>query len=190
MGLFDRFKNKAQHDAQVDSITDLTLTSMRPGFLVDYDLKTWEVKAANRYEWGSMISLEWQLVSADDTIYLECETDDETEWSISRPISFRSLGESVRRAILETGDGPDQISWQGQTYYLEETAGGHFFANGQVTGKAAQSDEGAPLLQWGYETEDGSSYLTIEQWGETDFQAFAGGPAHEYQFSNILPPAR
>jgi len=186
MGLFDFFKDKAKRDEQLDSITNLTLDAMRPGFLVDYDLKTWEVKAANKYIWGEALSLEWQLVSASDTLYLECATDDETEWCISRPISFRSLGDAVRKTILETSDAPEEITWQGKTYYLEETAGGHYFANGQV----AMKDEGDPLLLWDYETEDGEEYLTIEQWGENDFEAYAGGPAHEYQFSNILPPAR
>lgn len=186
MGFFNFLKDKEQRDTQRDSITDLSLTSMRPGFLVDYDLKTWEVKAANLYEWGDLVSLEWQLVSSNDTIYLECETDDETEWSISRPVNFRSLGDAVRHAIIDSGDGPEQITWQGQTYYLEETAGGHYLANGQI----ARTEEGTPLLQWCYENEAGDSFLSIEQWGETDFQAFAGGPAHEYQFTNILPPAK
>ncbi len=190
MGFFDFLKEKKQQredrTARLDAITDLTLMSMRPGFLVDHDLKTWEVTAANTYAWGDGETREWQLVCADDTLYLECETDDETEWSVSRPIRFRDLGNDVGRTIRETGDGPEEIVWKGETFYLEEAAGGHFHANGQVS---RPSDDGVPLLQWSYENEAGDAYLTIEQWSDTEFQAFVGGPAHEYQFSNILPPA-
>lgn len=189
MGFFDFLKDKKQQyddiRARVDGITDLTLEAMRPGFLVDYDLKSWQVQAANVYTWGDDKTLEWQLVAADDTVYLECMVDDEAEWSLSRPVRFRELGDAVRRTIVETGDGPDEFEWQGRTYYLEETAAGFFHADGQ--GKTLGG--GVPLLQWGYETESGDAYFTIEQWGETEFQAYAGGPVEEYQFTNILPPA-
>jgi hypothetical protein len=87
----------------------------------------------------------------------------------------------VRQAILENGDPPDQVMYQGVTYFFEEMAGGAFLKNGQGPGRN--------LLRWDYEDEEGENYLTIEQWGEDDFLAYAGRPVQEYQFTNILPPA-
>ncbi|MBW2366658.1 MAG: DUF4178 domain-containing protein, partial [Deltaproteobacteria bacterium] len=77
MGLKDFFKKKQPSDLK---ITDLTLSDLKMGYMVDYDLKTWQVTAHNTYDWGDGdLTLEWQLKSHDDTIYLELESDDEEQ---------------------------------------------------------------------------------------------------------------
>jgi hypothetical protein len=163
-----------------EPLSDLFLAQLKVGYLVDYDLKTWEVLACNYYDWGEGdISREWQLESADDMVYLEQESDDEEDWSLNRKIPIGRLGSGVKEHIMETGDPPDKILFEGTTYYLEEMAGGHFFKNGQEPGKE--------MLRWSYEDDGGRSYLGIEQWGEEDFDVTVGEPVEEYQFTNILP---
>ena len=178
MGIFDRFKK--DKDKGPDPLHDLTLAKMRAGWMVDYDLKTWEVASYNYYDWGEGdISHEWQLKSGDEVVYLELESDDEDEWSLNRKMPFGRLGPEVKESILEDGDPPDEIVLDGVTYYLEEKGGGHFFKDGQGAGQ--------PLLRWSYEDEDGQSFLGLEQWGEEDFDAALGRPVSEYQFTDILP---
>ena len=143
-------------------------------------MKTWCVEARNHYEWGSGDRThEWQLVSHDDTIYLERESDDEDHWSISRKIPIGKLGADIRSHITEHEDPPDQIVFEGTTFYLDETGGGHFFKNGESPGRE--------VLKWDYADDSGKQYLTVEQWGETDFEAAIGHPVEAYQFDNILP---
>ena len=163
-----------------DPLHDLTLSNIRVGYMVDFDLRTWEVRARHHYDWGGRdITHEWQLRSHDEVIYLQKESDDEAEWSISRPVSPGRLGPNIRDHILEHGDPPDEITFEGTTYYLEETGGGHFYKDGKGPGKE--------FLSWGYEDDSGEKYLTIEQWGETEFEASVGEAVAEYQFTNILP---
>jgi len=183
MGIFDFFKkDKGQSSDSLDSLGDLSLDKIKTGYMVDYDLKTWEVEACNHYEWGEGdVSYEWQLRSIDEAVFLEKESDDEDQWSLNRSIQFGRLGEAVKNQLLETGDAPAEIVFEGTTYYQEETAGGHFFKNGKGPGKE--------MLSWAYEDESGGKYLTIEQWGETDFQASVGIQVEPYQFTNILPGA-
>lgn len=177
MGIRDFFKKK---EKEFDPLSDLSLARLKVGYLVDFDLKTWEVFACNYYDWGDGdISHEWQLKSGDEVVYLEMESDDEEEWSLNRKIPFSRLDSEVTKQILETGDPPEKIVFEGTTYYMEETAGGHFHKDGQGPGKE--------LLQWSYEDDKGRSYLGIEQWGEQDFEATVGEPVEEYQFTNILP---
>ena len=177
MGIKDFFKKKKN---DLDPLADLSLTNLKKGYLVDYDLKTWEVVASNYYDWGDGdISYEWQLKSVDEVVYLEKESDDEEEWSLNRKINFSRLGPNIKEQIVETGDPPDEIVFEGMTYYREETAGGHFFKDSQGPGKE--------VLRWSYEDDSGRCYLGIEQWGEADFDAAAGEPVEEYQFINILP---
>jgi hypothetical protein len=179
MGWKDFFK-KGNGEKQEETFKELTLKSMEPGYYVDYDLKTWQVSAYNIYDWGAGDkSYEWQLVSSDETIYLELEIDDEEEWCISRKIGFGSLGAKVKNHIMENEDPPDEITYKGVTYYMEEMGGGKFLKGG--------NGPGHQLVKWDYEDDSGDKYLSIEQWGEEDFEASVGEPVEEYQFTNILP---
>jgi len=179
MGLKDFFKKKQPSDLK---ITDLTLSDLKMGYMVDYDLKTWQVTAHNTYDWGDGdLTLEWQLKSHDDTIYLELESDDEEQWSISRKIPVGQLGGNVTDHIMTHDDPPDQINYQGVTYYLDESGGGHFLSGGKGPGKE--------LLKWEFTHEDEMQFVTIEQWSERDFEASAGTPVEAYQFTDILPSA-
>jgi hypothetical protein len=182
MGIFDFFKKK-EDPGENDSITDLVLDKMRPGYFVDYDLTTWEVTGAHRYDWDGDESYEWQLSSAKGVIYLGMECDDEKDWSVSSEIDLKKLDASVISTAIEQGDPPASIIFEGEKYDLYETSGGLFFQDGQHKSQV----QGRELIVWDYENEDGSRYLSIEQWGETEFKAYSGIPAQEYQFSNILP---
>ncbi len=180
MGLFDFFRKKKRVD-QGSSMVDLALDDLIAGCMVDYDLKTWEVSARHVTDWGDGCkTIEWQLKSYDDLIYLEKYEDDEVEWCISRKVDFHLLGPEVPQKIIENGDPPETVTYEGVSYYFEEGGGGHFFKNG--------TGPGQPMLSWDYEDDSGGRYLTIEQWGEKEFEAFLGEPVESYQFTNMLPP--
>lgn len=160
--------------------SNLTLKDIQVGYMVDYDMKTWEVEAYHYYDWGSGdLSHEWQLKSHDETLYLERESDDEDEWSVSRKIPFGRLGAHVRDHVKQNDDPPDELVLDGVTYYLEEWAGGDFYKDGK--GPARK------MLVWDYEDDNGTRYLSIEQWDEEEFEAAVGEPVEAYQFTNILP---
>ena len=178
MGLKDWFSKKKK--PEVDPLHELSLEHLKPGYFVDFDLKTWEVTGYNVYEWEeSAENREWQLRASDDMVYLELEVDDDRYWSINRKIPFLKLGAEVKQHLQEEQDPPDEIVYNGVNYYLEEMAGGYF----------REGEEGVrrEMLRWSYEDDSGSHFLTIEQWGEGDFEASQGEAVQEYQFTNILP---
>ena len=99
--------------------------------------------------WGEDdISYEWQLRSAEEIVFLEKESDDEDEWSLNRPIQFNRLAPEIKDQILDNGDPPDEIVFEGTTYYQTDMAGGHFLKNGKGPGKE--------MLSW---TENQSSSI-------------------------------
>lgn len=178
MGFFDFFSKKNKK-AERD-ILNLTLPDIRPGDFVDYDMKTWKVGQRGFYEWGEDdVTREWQLVSGNDTVYLEMEMEDEASWSVSRKISFQSLGDNVKKAISENGDPPETILYQGVEFHLEISGGGHYYEDGRPLSQK--------LLKWDYADDKGERFLSIEQWGENEFDASEGTPVQEYQFNNIIP---
>jgi len=164
-----------------DQVTHLTLSDLKIGYFLDYDMKTWEVAAHHYYDWGDGGNLthEWQLKSVNDTVYLQRESEDEDEWSVSRTIPFGRLGTGVRNHILENEDPPDEIEFEGTTYHLDEFGGGKFFKDGKGPGRE--------FLVWDYADDAGESFLSIEQWDDDNFEASVGTSVEAYQFTNILP---
>ena len=181
MGWLDFFKKKKKKEP--DPLTGLTLSNLRVGYMVDYDMKTWEVKAYHYYDWGEgELSHEWQLESVDDTLYLEREAGDEDEWGVSRKISMGRLGPGIKEHVRKYDDPPDEITFEETTFYLEESGSGYFFKNGKGSGEK--------FFVWDYEDDSGKKFISIERWGKNDFEASAGIMVEEYQFTNILPVER
>ena len=168
----------ADKEPELDPL-DLSLADLKKGYLVDYDLKTWQVTSHNTYDFDGERAEEWELFSGDDRCYLQGEKDDEYAWSISRKIAFSALGPEVKDHLLQHDDPPQAIVYDGTRYTLEESGAGHFFPDGRVAG-----DE---MIYWDYTDETGEQLLTLEQWGETEFEASVGKTVKEYEFRNILP---
>jgi len=178
MSIFDFFSKK-DRKSERDPL-NLSISTMQSGDYVDYDMKTWMVKQTAHYEWSANdITREWKLVSGNETIYLEMESGDENSWSVSKKINFGHLGDNVRKAIMDKGDPPEKINLDGTEYYLDISGGGYYYESGKPLSQK--------LLKWDYSDNQGEKFISIEQWGENEFDASQGIEAHEYQFSNITP---
>ena len=90
MALWKKLFGKKDEQADLDPLSDLTLSNLKVGYLVDYDLKTWQVKSQNSYTFDDTKTQEWELDAGDDSFFLEREEDDGVEWNISRKIDFLS----------------------------------------------------------------------------------------------------
>lgn len=180
MGLLDAFRKKDKDaEPEIDPLKDLVLAKLRVGYLVDYDMKTWQVTAYNRYRFNDgETAEEWELTAGREKRYLELTQDDGDLWCLSQKVPIGALGGNVRNHIIEHDDPPDQVTCKGTTYYLDSSVGGKMFAGG---------GHGQELIKWELIDEDDENFLTIEQWGETEFEAAAGTYVEEYQFTNILP---
>lgn len=172
------FGGKAQPE-ELDPLRDLSLSKLKVGYLLDYDLKTWEVTSYATYTFDGAKAEEWRLDAGDTACFLEREEDDGVEWSVSHKIDFAALGGRVRDHVQRHDDPPDEIEYEGVRYRLQESGAGHYHPDGRVGG-----DE---MIYWDYTDADDDRFLTIEQWGEDEFEAAVGRGVHEYEFTNILP---
>ncbi len=180
MSLRDFFKKK--EDKTPDPISGLTLANMKSGYFVDYDMETWRVVSLGKYNWGSGdITWEWQLESHDDTIFLERESDDIDYWTVSKKLSFQKLDPGIKKRFIESDDPPETIVFDKQKYYLSETGGALYYKD--------NANSGREMFKWDYADDTEQFWLTIEQWGERDYELSQGKKVEEYQFSNILPSA-
>ena len=167
-------------ETEFDPLHDLVVQKMQKGWIVDYDLKNWEVAAVHRYDFGGGdIVLEWELRSGTEIIFLEYENEDGEFYSVSRKIPLGKIDGNIRTYLQAHDDPPEQLTYEGSTYYLDEDGGGLFFKDG--------TEPGQEFIFWNYTDEAGEKFVAIEQWGASEYDAFAGIYAEEFQFTNILP---
>lgn len=179
MGIFDFFKKKEEREYDP---TNVRVTHLRENFMLDYDMKTWQVKEMYEYDWGeNYFSWEYKLDSGDDIVFLSVEEDDELELVVSRKIKLGLIDEDVEEAILDTGKPPKRVTYKG-TQFIRENESPGFFRNAQE-----HWDNATEFICWNYYDESEKLNLCIERWGEEEFEAAVGVVVEEFQFSNILP---
>ena len=181
MSFWAKWFGKKEEKPSLDPFKDLVLEKLAPGYLVDYDTRTWEVTAHHYYDMGDGYRVqEWELRSGGELYYLNREEEDGVYWTWTRKVPIGTIHKTIRNSILEHGDPPEFLEHEGNRFHMESYGGAEFYQHGQ----------GSPLpfLYWDYEDENGEQVLTIEQWGDNEFEASAGCYIKEYQFTHILPP--
>lgn len=178
--VFERFFGKKKEE-DVD-FTEPTLASMQVGYMLDYDMKTWQVTACGTYDYDGYIAREWTLRSGDDIRFLEGgEEDGRMLWSLTTAIDLRSIDGDVGEAIRCDGDPPEQLTYAGLHYDAIESSAGLY--------RETETGEGREFVSWSFAA-DGGQVLFINQWGDREFSAYAGLRVEEYQFADILPAAK
>lgn len=172
------FKKKEEASEAIDPL-DLTLSHLKPGFVLDYDLKTWQVTAHHYYDYEGNRIDEWELTCGDDMAYLEREEDDDIAWVLTRKIRLSNIENNIRDHMRNNDDPPDELTYNGVTYYGESSAVGKYFKDSEGAGQE--------FVTWDYLDESEKLTLSIEQWGDDEYDASVGEIVEEYQFSNILP---
>ncbi len=178
---FSWFKKKKEETKRLYDPTQVTVRDLIKGAFVDYELETWEVRAVFEYDWGdNFFSDEFQLSIADDTIFLSVEDDDELFLSVTRKIVIQDIEEDVVSVILKKEVPPMKVNYQGETYFRKSESMGHY--------RNVETDSWAELISWTYFDRNQEKILSIEQWGEEDFEASSGLVVSEYDFSSIIMP--
>ncbi|MEW7292466.1 DUF4178 domain-containing protein [Aquimarina sp. 2304DJ70-9] len=176
MGIFNFFKKD-----KPESVVDFTVNDLKKGFILDYFLKTWEVKNVYVYDWGNnSFSREYFLDSGDESLYLYVEDDDELICSIWSKIDILDISPSLIEIINSTDEAPNSISYNSATFVKISSNLGHCMEEG---------DEEAydELINWTYQNSDNKELISIDRVGEEEFEVAHGNYVQEFEFSNILP---
>ena len=179
MGIFDFFKK--EKDPEYDP-SNLKITDLQPGFLLDYDLKSWQIKEAYEYDWGNnYFTREFMLESSDEVVYLHMDENDELELNVSKKVKIRAIDEDIPEYIIEHEQPPKKIHFEGKDYYLDRESPGYF------SDDPKDDDSWVEFISWDYYDKSEENTLTLEQWGDKEFAAAKGKIVKEFEFSNILP---
>jgi hypothetical protein len=172
-------KNKEEEQPAFDP-TNLKITDLRKGFILDYDSKSWEVVKEYEYDWGdNFFTLEFQIKSADSLAYLNVEEDDEIEITVCKAVDINNIDKTLIEEIIEQEKPRRTIEFSGKTFFRKAEASGNC--------RDMSGNNWDPFISWDYRDETSKYILTIEQWGEDEFEAFLGKVVEDYEISNIFP---
>lgn len=181
MGLFDIFKKKKDDTPEYD-VTNLSVKDLRKGFIIEYDMKTWEIIEEYEYDWGNNnFSKEYLLDSGDKKCFLDVEDDGDLFITVSKPVKVFKIDETIPDAVAKNQKPPSKVVYKDKTYYLESDSAGYFHDITKGT------DDWEELISWDYFTEDENEIISITQWDENSFEASEGRVIKEFEISNIIP---
>lgn len=200
---FGLFKKKKKEKVLIDP-TQVRLNQLTKGTFIDYDLKTWEVSGVSEYDWGDgYMSDEFVLSTADESCYLSVEEDGgELSCTITYKIRVRDIvahaGESgggigfqsrrggnksdIVKIIIQEEEPPMEVIYNDIVYYRDEESVGYY----HDTANPDTEEHWHEVVSWTYYDETEKLILSIDQWGNKEFEASQGIVAEEHEFSNIL----
>ena len=160
--------------------TNIRVTDLKEGFLFDYDLSTWEVTAEYEYDWGNnFYTREYKVVNGREERYLSVEIDDNIVLSLYEKINPLAIDRDLPRVIVRDDEPPREVSLSGIRYTRKEESIGYW--------RNVRSSDWSKFVSWNYEAENSEKLLSIERWGEEEFEAASGIKIKEFEISNILP---
>lgn len=179
--MFGKLFGKKKEVEHRDSMS-MTIRDLRIGDFVDYDFKSWEIKEHYEYDWGNQFfTQEFKLDSGDDAVFVHLEDDDELEIIVSRKAKIFTIDELLVDHIMEHDTPMKRLTYQDKTYFLKNESCAHFHDIGD------DNEEWSELVAWEYRDEQEELVISVERWGERDFEAATGKVAQEFEFSNFIP---
>ena len=154
-------------------------TDLRVGSAFDYDLRTWTVTEAYEYDWGGHnFSFDFKVTDGTETFFLSVEDENGVSLWLSHKIRMSNLSQEVTETLQNDSPPPPLLEAEDKEFYYDQENPGSC----REMGKRGWED----FLSWDYFTKDGQYNLTIEQWGETTFEAWIGKQIPLHEISNIL----
>jgi hypothetical protein len=175
MGVFDFFKKKEEVKL------DYNVNELKKGFLVDYFLKTWEVKEVCIYDWGNnFFTREYLIDSGDEKKYLHVEkSDGDFKCSLSVKANLTSIDANIRSSIIDNDEPPKQVTMDGEIYHRTSESVAECFEEGD--------EESSKLVNWMFMDATESKFISVDRWGEQEIEGAVGEYVKVIEFSNILP---
>lgn len=180
MGFLDSLFGKKKEERG-----EITLWNLEIGDHLEYFMESWEVRDECMYDWGNNdVSAEYTLDKGNKRIFLSVAGDNYSpEINVSTEIKIHDLDDeyqNVKEYIVENGEPPKFIKFRDKKYRFDSEYLGTCYA-----GK--EDEEGSELISWEYLSDDRLNTLTVERWGEYEFEASVGKSVNMFEFSNFVP---
>lgn len=160
----------------------LSIVNIKAGFLVDFDLTTWETVQEWQYDWDNGNSgKEFRLVNEKETLHLYLRNEGtQLHTILGRKVNIFSIDRELEEEIQTHSRPPSVINYQDIDYFRENTKTGW---RHELTAKTSPSK----LTIWEYFDETMTFFMRIEQIEEQSYKVTVGEVISPFEFSNVLP---
>lgn len=179
MSIFKRLfgMRKANKDTS-DTKVDFEVKDLKKGFILDYDLKSWEVKDVSIYKWANgSADNEYTINGGDGDLFLNL-TNSSGELSIYWQGDLMKIWPEFRaKARAGENVSNETFVYKNKKYYLA--------SNGHAAVKSLK--ESFNMENWLFQSEDGSSFISFNKYEDDFVEAYEGKALSKHAVSNILP---
>ena len=182
MAIFDVFRKKNKKEELDYDPMNLKITDLKKGFMLDYDLQTWTVTEEYEYDWGKgFFTKEFKINNGNETCFVHISDNDDISVSITKKVKIRTVSEDLPEHIMQNEAPPKRITYENVEYFLASENPGYF--NNKANEKARWTE----FISWEYYDKQEELIMSVEQWGEREFETSHGQIVNENEFTNILP---
>lgn len=179
MSLFKRlFGIRKASKGGPESKIDLEVKDLQVGYILDYDLKSWEVTDVAVYTWDNGVKdYEYTLFDGTEKLYLNYEVVD-AKLSIYREGKINEIWPEGKVKMRTNKDLiNDEVKYKGDTYY--------FLA--EAAAKVKNSSESYFLQNWIFENAAETELISFNLYDDRSMDAYLGMRIPDHAISNILP---
>ncbi len=156
---------------------NLTVHDIKPRYILDYDMDSWEVIASYTYSYAGYSAKEYKIRSGSQTKFLNVSDANSLLLSVSEEVNINNVDARLRNSVAQ--DQPlTKVTWQGVEYMLKEQSQGKF------TEDVVQ--DWAQFKGWEYVTADNSHFIYVSKWEDNSIESYAGEYVKEFAISNII----
>lgn len=165
--------------------SNLSVENLKEGYMVDYNLKTWQVSTRYQFDWEKGVSArEIKLVSDTESLWVYLSKEGAfLSVAVSKPTNIYALDPELETEIYHHKRPPNILDYQDLKYFRENSLSGYVF-------NLTTDSIGTKVSAWEYLDQKREHYLRIEQREQKNFRVLLGKIASPYTFSDILPPAK
>jgi len=159
----------------------LGIINIKAGYLVDFDLTTWEAVQEWQYDWDNENSgKEFRLLNEKETLHLYMRNEGtQLHTILGRKVNIFSIDRELGEEIQTNSRPPSVINYQEIDYFRENTKIGW---RHDLTAKTTANK----LTVWEYFDETMTFFMRIEQFEEQTYKATVGEVISPFEFSNVL----
>jgi TM2 domain-containing membrane protein YozV len=165
--------------------TNISIESIKTGFILDFDIKTWEVTSERQYDWDNgNTEKEFKLASATNNEFIFVILTKEARQvsvQVGKPVNVFSIDANIESEIQTKGRPYNVLLFDGVTYYREGQN------EGIVYNMNDPQTQGQRLRAWDYFDTNRENHLRITETGRGDYKAVKTRAASPYEFTDIYP---
>lgn len=160
---------------------DLTLNDLDIGYIVEYELRSWEITEVAHYDWGDGFKgKEFKIFDGKDSIYLYVDPAFE-ELSVSYQVNIND-GDLLasKKSIIASDEALNSLNYEDKKWVIDEEALARYKIDG--------NKEWADLMCWTYVDQNNEKdFVALNRWGEKKVEAYKGNLIEPFEISSILP---